>query len=1064
MTGTDAPAAAPGAAGSGPGRPAAWLPGLRWVLGTVGVVSLLALGVLRATGLTALLGAAALVALASLALAALAQAVEAASARRGGFPTAMRRHRASQGTSARAWRLTALAVGLLAAAACQTWFRAGTVIASGDLTPPDGTGWIVHLFSPWAWSGSNLGGPSALATQLPWAAVLAVVHHLGGSAAIAQRVWLTLLFTGAALAALGCLRALGLLPVPAAVGAFVYVLNPYVLTEVGVNSVYLAALLLLPLLVGLVVSAATGRRRIRTTAVWMAATAPLLGVADLNPPLVGMLGLAVLGAAGLAPWLGGRRAGARAVRLLALAIPLTVVSSAYWLVPTLLQLTAVPTASLAGVAAWAWTEGRATVANAFWLNTTWAWPYPEYFPFAPGYAEVPLVVLKFLLPATGFAALLGPRLRPGTDAREVRRLRLSAAAALAALLVILLSTGTQPPGALLFDALYRLPYGWLLREPGRFLMVVGLAYGVLVGAAVQVLLRSRVLSSWRLSLSAGRLLPPAVGLVAAAVTAAIPGFPLLLGSVVPDQRPVLPPAHVRVPGWWYGMAAYLNRGAPQGRVLMLPPDDFYQMPYTWGYYGTDGFITDMVSRPVLDPTGQGYTPATADLQQAVVAVATSLVDHRWRTARSLLAALGTQLVLVRGDVAFRFPGRDIISPVRLDAALARDPLMTLAHRDGALRLYAAAATALGPSVAAHLATVDTRSPDLRVLPVLAAGTAVVTHRPIPGVVSVRQLPPYRDWTVRGRSPELTVATQPGRRYRLWGLAGGGPEAIPRTSRSGPRRARTTLAATWSPHRSVLRLTVSGGPELLRDGGFARGPWQRRVGSCTTAPGAATKELAGRVILGGGPGGSPALQLRAPPSAGTACEAQRFPWSGGPLWVRLWVRHQQGRAPRICLWQYVSRQCTAMPALPAGGGWRRYSTVVAPTPGNRLGLFLYADGVPGRSATVAEYALVSVTPVAAPSVLDLVGTPVARPSAHPSLLVQPQAYSRRWTGPSGSRHVLVDGLVNGWLERGRPRRGPVAYPAARLVRLGQSASALCWLAIALAAGLASAWSRRGGRWG
>ena len=57
------------------------------------------------------------------------------------------------------------------------------------------------------------------------------------------------------------------------------------------------------------------------------------------------------------------------------------------------------------------------------------------------------------------------------------------------------------------------------------------------------------------------------------------------------------------------MASYLNSWAPPGNLLVLPEDDFYQMRYTWGYYGADGFITGLIARNVVDPVAQGYSPA-----------------------------------------------------------------------------------------------------------------------------------------------------------------------------------------------------------------------------------------------------------------------------------------------------------------------------------------------------------------------------------------------------------------------------------------------------------------------
>src|SRR5207249_3151581 len=107
--------------------------------------------------------------------------------------------------------------------------------------------------------------------------------------------------------------------------------------------------------------------------------------------------------------------------------------------------------------------------------------------------------------------------------------------------LILLSTGTNPPGNLLFDRLYNLPFGWLLREPGRFLIVVDLMYAVLIALTVEWLIAtlSRRYSTLRMSGMWQRM-----AAVASSVLVVFPGLPLLTGAVVPDARPVLPPAHV----------------------------------------------------------------------------------------------------------------------------------------------------------------------------------------------------------------------------------------------------------------------------------------------------------------------------------------------------------------------------------------------------------------------------------------------------------------------------------------------------------------------------------------
>ena len=64
-------------------------------------------------------------------------------------------------------------------------------------------------------------------------------------------------------------------------------------------------------------------------------------------------------------------------------------------------------------------------------------------------------------------------------------------------------------------------------------------------------------------------------------------FPLYTGAVMPDERPQQPSAHVRVPDFWWQLAERIDADPRPGKVLVLPLDDYYQMPTTWGFFGVD---------------------------------------------------------------------------------------------------------------------------------------------------------------------------------------------------------------------------------------------------------------------------------------------------------------------------------------------------------------------------------------------------------------------------------------------------------------------------------------------
>ena len=907
----------------------------------------------------------------------------------------------------------AITVALVATLAVQTWFAPGGAIAGGDLTPPYGLAWIGRLFSPWVWTGANLGGPGALEFQAPWAAVLIAVHAVGGSAPVAQRLWLSLLFAGAGLGAYALLRLLRLSTVASVVGALLYLFNGYTVSNVGASAVYICGMLILAGYPAVVLAVASGRWRLRTGVAAMLLGVPFVGYSYQNPPLVLMVAAATVLAVPAAWYVYGGPALRRGAWLLAGASPLLVLGCAYWLVPAWFELHSVPTSQLAPVASWAWTESRASLANGLWLNTAWGWRYPAYFSYASLYHQLPLSLLKFLLPAAAFTSL-GVTVFARRGSAHLSRLAVGTAAA--TLTLVIFSTGTLPPGSLLFDPLYHLPYGWVLQGPGRFLMAAALGYAVLVGVtvtAVQGLVAAvdmRVTALGGQAILVWKRLGVAVSgdfTTAIALVALVPAFPLFNGAVVPGPRGAFPSSHVSMPGYWKTTAAYLNRTAPNATVLVLPPEDFYQMPYTW-YYGNDGFISDMLDAHVIDPSGQGYTATSGYLETVSEDISASLLAQDWPLAERLLGSLGVSEILLRGDVEPGFPGRHIISPKALAQALSRDPLVSLVRHDGPLRIYRVRSPRPSVVSSPSIATVNSTSPDPRVLALLPPGTALVTGPPRAGLPTVLTVPPLSGWQLSGRSLTTTAPIPTGWRYRLAELAPISARSVVAEAPSPLLTPPFTAQAGRDRNGPFLRINLPLGPPLLANGNFRRGKWDP-VGNCDAYPGTLqTAHLAARVLRAGGPEGLPVLELSA--QADAACEAQTSTWRSGPVLLSLWTRHVSGSRPAICVWEAPLEQCAPLELPAPRNGWAHFQAVVTPPPGTKnLSLLLYAYG-PG----VDEYAGVTLASLPSADLPVVIGTPTGRAPASTKLLVNEASYAPGWSGPSGATYVRVDGLRGGWL--------------------------------------------------
>jgi len=966
--------------------------------------------------------------------------------------------------SSRWWPYVIIAVVIFAGLAVQTWFRAGTTIAGGDVVVPDGTAWIARLFEPWIWGGSTLGEPSQLPLALPWAAILGLVHVFGGDPEVGQRVWYTTLFVAAGLGALGLFASLRMSPVAALIGTAVYLLNPYVITWVNTASNYIAALFLLAAIPAALIAAGTGRLSVRWSAMLIAAAAPLLGYAFLNPPLVGMIFAAALASPLLVAWVDGRDAGFRSLRAFLFAIPLLLVASAYWMFPALLHLASIVPSHLVGLS-WTWSEARASIRNAIWLNTHWGWPYPEYFPYAGAFDQPPLSLLRFVLPALAFGGLaLAPFTQGEEQHRRDRKLRLAVAAATVAVIFIVFSTGTNPPGNTIFLPLYNLPFGWLLREPGRFLMMVALAYAVLTGLIVEALLDHRSLGEF---IESRHLAVPPLRLSIVPVALMTPlllGVPLYTGGFVPDSGPTLAtwaisarPTHVQMPAYWTEMAHFADTLPVQGNLLVMPPDDWYEMPYSW-YYGTDDFVAELFKRRVILPNTQEYTPASSELVGAVNLAGQSILDRDWRQAKELVSTLNAPLILVRRDIVAPFQNHSILPPSALSEALHAAPDFVLVRQIGSLDLFALRGTVAETEVASNFMTIDTEAPDLRLLPLLPPNTALVSGEARPGVGDVSQAPPLEQWPAEANTMFWQPPLATDRSY--WMAELDGKTLIPldraRTFMDPSSGARLVYASDSLRKTVTISLT---GRTAITNGDFSHGYWGT-VGDCHDVLQAQAKtNLSHSVLTHGAPGGMPALRLSA--SLDSACEHQTLDWHGGPLVLSLMMHSLQGAPPRVCLWETGPDRCASLPAVREGTGWSTYHASVSPDAGTTaLTLHLYADAYVIGGRTVNEYANVQVVEVPALPELALIGDQPRLSGSGLQLVVLHDSFSTNWRGSKG-QHVLVDGMLNGWLMSTEPRVFSAHYEPAGAFRAAGWMS-LATLVVILAFPAVGWIARTGGR--
>jgi hypothetical protein len=338
--------------------------------------------------------------------------------------------------------------------------------------------------------------------------------------------------------------------------------------------------------------------------------------------------------------------------------------------------------TFADPAAWKWVDQRASIPNLLSMQAVWSYPRPEYFPWAGPYLSG-FNYLALFAPAA--FALVGLVLAPYR-----RRTWLLFAIICVS---VFIGKGYHPPLGRINAFLYaKLPLYWLFRDPQEatnitlylaIFVLAGVGLAQLVSLAVRVL-RSRAVENRR-----------------ATVVAAAAGFGLMLlllsngwaflsGDFIPkwwlngDAR-----SAVLVPHYWEEAADFLNAQPDESRILQLPNNDFYQMPYDWGYYGADGVASTLIQRPVLSvsPVTYNYVSGAPTLRPQFGYLVNAIRQGSRVQLAPLLSALGVGWILQRNDVTWSRPYRAILSPKQIRSYLSHQPRIEKAATFGKLDLY-----------------------------------------------------------------------------------------------------------------------------------------------------------------------------------------------------------------------------------------------------------------------------------------------------------------------------------------------------------------------------------------
>jgi hypothetical protein len=558
------------------------------------------------------------------------------------------------------------------------WFKGGYIIARGDYFPF----WMVPEKTlggdQYLWSSHNLGIARTWPTSLIYGYIWLLLLTIGLEVGIAQILLQTffLLGSGVSMYFLVGLIYPKLRFAPLGSSVF-YMFNFFVVQSrlnIGMEWTYaFLPVLMIFLIRTFEASLKEDIAAVNKNACYFAlASTLILSFASANPTNV-VLALIVLGVLSTYYFLGRQKVASLFKASIKLAISFGL-ANLWWIIPTL-NCYVLSSSSFnpdINVLSWSWTHSRASFLNMFLLNGFWGWR-PEYFPHYDAYSNPILIILltiPFLLAAATFLF-------------KTEKSLFNSYIVLFSLIFIFLAKGLHEPLSQVNLLLYSLiPSMAMFREPTTKFTMASIPFlSLLIGYAVHHIAGIKVSKH-----QSGNLTKTAVFIFFLA-TFIISAFPLITNPIETRTSQIPFSSYVRIPDYWQQATQWLDHQSGDYKILVTPADDHYQMPYTWGYFGTDEFLERLIQKPIVSNHYAYYYKTTPDVTLTIEQLYRAIKYNRTDEFKILLDLLNIKYILQRNDVQFNFADRNIIAPDEMQIFLTSQPYIHLAQRFTELYIY-----------------------------------------------------------------------------------------------------------------------------------------------------------------------------------------------------------------------------------------------------------------------------------------------------------------------------------------------------------------------------------------
>ncbi|MEM3449463.1 MAG: alpha-(1-_3)-arabinofuranosyltransferase family protein, partial [Nitrososphaerota archaeon] len=354
----------------------------------------------------------------------------------------------------------------------------------------------------------------------------------------------------------------------------------------------------------------------------------------------------------------------------ACVMTLSIIVNIWWLIPFLYYVEDVNKyighSIIVDVKKWSFTHRRASFLNLFWLNGFWGWQ-PEYYHYITLYTNLWMKLIVFIPAIIGFITLL---------IRYNKNRAFNLYYAITILALIFLAKGIHPPletaNLILHNNVPLLSY---FREPVKFMHALPIFLSFLIGDFINSTAKyNSSLSHNRKRCIAGIVL---TGLLASSFI--ISALPLVTGDVYHK-------AEVVIPNYWYEASNFINSKTGDFKILLTPNDDFYAMPYKWGYIVEDQITLNLFKHDTVYLSFVDYNTTLIDDKSTIRWVLwNTIISNKSNEFTKILSLMNIKYVILRNDLIWK--GRNVIPPNVFKAFLSCANDLQLAGSYGDIEIY-----------------------------------------------------------------------------------------------------------------------------------------------------------------------------------------------------------------------------------------------------------------------------------------------------------------------------------------------------------------------------------------